>query len=97
MTGKQKRYLRTLAHPLRPVVNLGKQGLSKETRREIEVQLLDHELIKLKVLDNCPLTKKECVEELSRAKSLEVVQVIGKTLVLYCPHSDEPKIELPAT
>ena len=97
MTGKQKRYLRARAHPLRPVVNLGKHGLSQETRREIEVQLHERELIKLKVLDNCPLTKKECAEELSRAKSLEVVQVIGKTLVLYCPHSDEPKIELPAT
>ena len=97
MTGIQKRYLRTLAHSLRPVVNLGKQGLSQETRHEIEVQLLDHELIKLKVLDNCPMTKKECANELSRAKSIEVVQVIGKTLVLYCPHSDEPKIELPAT
>ena len=97
MTGKQKRYLRALAHPLKPVVNLGKQGLSQETRREIEVQFLDHELIKLKVLDNCPLTKKECAEELSRAKSLEVVQVIGKTLVLYCPNPDEPIVELPAT
>ena len=97
MTGKQKRYLRALAHPLKPVVNLGKQGLSQETRREIEVQLLDRELIKLKVLENCPLTKKECADELNRAKSLEVVQVIGKTLVLYCPHSDESEIELPAT
>ena len=97
MTGKQKRYLRALAHPLKPVVNLGKQGFSQETRREIEVQLLDHELIKLKVLDNCPFTKKECADELSRAKSLEVVQVIGKTLVLYCPHPDEPEIELPST
>ena len=97
MTGKQKRYLRALAHPLKPVVNLGKQGLSQETRREIEVQLLDHELIKLKVLDSCPFTKKECADELSRAKSLEVVQVIGKTLVLYCPHPDEPAIELPST
>jgi RNA-binding protein len=97
MTGKQKRYLRAQAHPLKPVVNLGKQGLSQETRREKEVQLLDHELIKLKVLDSCPLTKKECADELSRAKSLEVVQVIGKTLVLYCPPSDEPEIELPAT
>ena len=97
MTGKQKRYLRALAHPLKPVVNLGKQGLSQETRHEIEVQLLDHELIKLKVLDSCPFTKKECADELSRAKSLEVVQVIGKTLVLYCPHPDEPEIELPST
>ena len=97
MTGKQKRYLRALAHPLKPVVNLGKHGLSQETRREIEVQLLDHELIKLKVLDNCPLTKKECVDQLSRVRSLEVVQVIGKTLVLYCPHSVKQEIELPAT
>ena len=97
MTGKQKRFLRVLAHPLKPVVNLGKQGFSRETRREIEVQLLDHELIKLKVLDSCPFTKKECADELSRAKSLEVVQVIGKTLVLYCPHPDEPEIELPST
>ena len=97
MTGKQKRFLRALAHPLKPVVNLGKHGLSQETIQEIEVQLLDHELIKLKVLDRCPLTKKECADELSRAKSLEVVQVIGKTLVLYCPHSDEPEIEFPVT
>ena len=97
MTGKQKRYLRALAHPLKPVVNLGKQGLSRETRREIEAQLLEHELIKLRVLDNCPLTKKECADELFRTKGLEVVQVIGKTLVLYCPHPDEPEIELPST
>ena len=90
MTGKQKRYLRARAHPLRPVVNLGKHGLSQETRREIKIQLLDHELIKLKVLDNCPLTKKECADELSRDKSIEVVQLIGKTLVLHRPHSDEP-------
>ena len=97
MTGKQKRYLRVLAHPLKPVVNLGKQGLSRETRREIETQLLEHELIKLRVLDNCPLTKKECADELFRAKGLEVVQVIGKILVLYCPFPEEPEIELPTT
>ena len=97
MTGKQKSYLRALAHPLKPVVNLGKQGLSQEARREIEVQLLDRELIKLKVLDNCPLTKKECADELFRAKGLEVVQVIGKTLVLYCTYPEEPEIKLPAT
>ena len=97
MTGKQKRYLRALAHPLKPVVNLGKQGLSRETRREIEVQLLEHELIKVRVLESCSLTKKECADELCRAKGLEVVQVIGKTLVLYCPNPDKPVVELPAT
>jgi len=93
MIGKQKRYLRALAHSLKPVVNLGKQGLSPETRREIESQLLDHELIKCKVLDSCPLSKKECANELSGESEIDVVQVIGKTLVLFSPHPEEPKIK----
>ena len=93
MTGKQKRHLRALAHPLKPLVNLGKQGLSPETRREIESQLLDHELIKCKVLDSCPLSKKECAEEISNQTEIEVVQVIGKTLVLFSPLPEDSKIK----
>ena len=96
MTGKQKRHLRTLAHKLKPVVNLGKHGLSSETKNEIDFKLLEHELIKLKVLDSCPISKKECAEVLMQEKSLEVVQIIGKTLTIYCPHPEEPKIELPS-
>ena len=96
MTGKQKRHLRTLAHTLKPVVNLGKHGLSTKTKNEINSQLLVHELIKLKVLDNCPISKKECADLLTQEKSLEIVQVIGKTLTLYCPHPEEPKIEIPS-
>ena len=96
MTGRQKRYLRALAHPLKPLVNLGKNGLSPENKREIEILLLDHELIKLKVLDSCPLSKKECANVVGKIKGLEVVQVIGKTLVLFSPHPDEPEIKLPA-
>ncbi len=96
MTGKQKRHLRTMAHFLKPVVNLGKHGLSPETRNEIDTQLLEHELIKLKVLDSCPISKKECADLLTHANSLEIVQIIGKTLTLYCTHPEEPKIELPS-
>ena len=97
MTGKQKRYLRKLAHPLKPLVNIGKQGLSPENNREIKNQLLDHELIKLKVLDSCILSKKDCVNELSKIKDLDVVQLIGKTIVLFSPHPDDPKIKLPTS
>ncbi|HAF88852.1 MAG: ribosome assembly RNA-binding protein YhbY [bacterium] len=93
MTGRQKRHLRALAHPLKPIVNLGKQGLSRETKREIESQLLDHELIKCKVLDSCPLSKKECAEEISTMTEIEVVQIIGKTLILFSPHPEDPKIK----
>ena len=96
MTGKQKRYLRAIAHTLKPVVNLGKHGLSPETKNEIDTQLLEHELIKLKVLDSCPISKKECVNLLTYENSLEVVQIIGKTLTLFCPHPEEPKIVLPS-
>ena len=96
MTGKQKRHLRALAHPLKPLVNLGKQGLSPETRREIESQLLDHELIKCKVLDSCPLSKKECAEEISKQTEIKVIQVIGKTIVLFSPLLEDSKIKLPS-
>ena len=94
MRGTQKRHLRTMAHSLKPVVILGKYGLSSEIKNEIRAQLLEHEIIKLKVLDNCPLSKEECANVLKQEKSLEVVQIIGKTLTLYCPHPEEPKIEL---
>ena len=96
MTGKQKRHLRTIAHTLKPLVNLGKHGLSRETKNEIDTQLLEHELIKLRVLDSCPITRKECADLLKQGNNLEVVQIIGKTLTLYCPHPEEPKIELPS-
>ena len=96
MTGKQKKHLRSMAHNLKPVVNLGKHGLSPETKNEIDAQLLEHELIKLKVLDSCPISKKECADLLTYENSLEIVQIIGKTLTLYCPHPEEPKIKLPS-
>ena len=54
MTGKQKRYLRSLAHSLKPVVQIGKQGLSRETLVQIEKQLDDHELIKVKCWKHLP-------------------------------------------
>ena len=96
MTGKQKKHLRTMAHTLKPLVNLGKHGLSSETKNEIDTKLLEHELIKLKVLDSCPISKKEFADLLNQENSLEVVQIIGKTLTLYSPHPEEPKIELPS-
>ena len=93
MTGKQRRHLRAIAHSLKPILNLGKQGLSRQVKKEIKSQLMDHELIKLKVLDACPLTKKECAEKLSLENEIEVVQIIGKTLLLFSQHPDESKIK----
>jgi len=80
MTGKQKKYLRALAHPLKPLLNLGKKGLSPENKREIETLLLDHELIKLKVLDSCPLSKKECANAVAELRVLKLCRLLEKHL-----------------
>ena len=95
MTGKQKRYLRSLAHSLKPVVQIGKQGLSRETLIQIEKQLDDHELIKVRVLEASPLDHRECNQALEKNESFEVVQFIGKTLVLYRPRPEKPTIQSP--
>ena len=95
MTGKQKRYLRSLAHPLKPVVNFGKHGISNELKSEIVFHLHDHELIKCKVLGNCPLSKEECVKEISKMKSIEIVQIIGKTIIIFSRNTKNPKIKFP--
>ena len=95
MTGKQKRYLRSLAHSLKPVVQVGKQGLSSKTLRQIEQQLEDHELIKVRVLNASPQDYRLCASELEKNESFEVVQLIGKTLVLYRPRPENPTIQIP--
>jgi len=94
MNGKQRRLLRAIAHSMKPILNLGKQGLSQQIKNEIKEQLEDHELIKIKVLDTCPLTKKECAEKLSFDSEIEVVQIIGKTLLLFSQNQEDPKIKL---
>jgi len=97
MTGKQRRHLRAIAHSTKPLLNLGKLGLSQEIKSEIKSQLFDHELIKLRILDTCPLSKKECAQELSIDNEIEVIQVIGKTLLLYSQNPEEPKIKFPTS
>ena len=95
LTGKQKRYLRALAHQLKPVVQIGKHGLSAEIQWYIDRQLLDHELIKVRVLNSSPRDCSQCARELETDSVLNVTQVIGKTLVLYRPHPEKPTIQLP--
>ena len=95
LTGKQKRHLRALAHPLKPVVQIGKSGLNAGIQKQIERQLLDHELIKIRILESSPLDHRQCARELEADDTQELVQIIGKTLVLFRPNHDKPIIQLP--
>ncbi|AJY76250.1 ribosome assembly RNA-binding protein YhbY [Paenibacillus beijingensis] len=95
LTGKQKRYLRSLAHHLKPVFQVGKGGTNENLVRHIEEAIETRELMKISVLNNCLDDPKEIGSELAKSSGCELVQVIGKTIVLYKESKDNKTIELP--
>ncbi|ALS21251.1 MULTISPECIES: ribosome assembly RNA-binding protein YhbY [Paenibacillus] len=95
LTGKQKRYLRSLAHHLNPIFQVGKGGVNDHLIRHISEALEVRELIKVSVLNNCLEDPKEVGAELSDGAGAELVQVIGKTIVLYKESKEQKTIELP--
>lgn len=94
LSTKQKQHLKSLAHPLKPVVMLGNNGLTEGVVAELEHALEHHELIKVKIASEDRETKVLIVGAIVRETSAAAVQVIGKTLVLYRPSKDK-KISLP--
>ena len=95
LTGKQKRYLRGLAHSLKPVVYAGKEGVSEAVERKATQELEHHELIKLKLGDGCLDDRDEAAARLATYCNAAVVQLIGKTIVLYRRKKVDAVIVLP--
>ncbi|MDS9470997.1 ribosome assembly RNA-binding protein YhbY [Sporosarcina pasteurii] len=95
LTGKQKRFLRSEAHHLQPLFQIGKQGLTESVIVQIEEALEAKELIKVNILQNCSEDRQTISEKLSERVGLHVVQVIGNVLILYKESVDNKQIELP--
>jgi RNA-binding protein len=95
LTGKQKRFLRGRGHALKPVVQIGKQGLAAPLLREIEECLQAHELIKVRVLESAPLERRACAEAICAATGADLAQSVGRMLLLYRAHPEKPVLELP--
>jgi RNA-binding protein len=95
LTGKQKRYLRSLAHHLDPIFQIGKGGMNDHLVRHIEEAIESRELIKVSILNNSLEDAREIAPELAQRSGSELVQVIGKTIVLYKESKDHKSIELP--
>ena len=93
LSGKQKKYLKALAHPLNPVVWLGKDGLSLQAIGTVGLELTRHELIKVKIGANSGLEKDETAITLAKATDSHLVQTIGKIIVLYKENPKRPKEE----
>ena len=94
LTGKQNRFLRGLGHGLRPFVMVGKLHLSEEVVKATNEALEAHELIKVKIQEGCLADRKTVAAELAAETGSAVVQVLGKTFLIYRP-SDEQIITLP--
>ena len=94
LSNKQKQFLKGLAHPLKPVVQLGGNGLTEGVLAEIDNALNHHELIKVKVPSDDREEKALVMDAIIRETASEKLQVIGHTLILYRP-SEECKIQLP--
>lgn len=94
LTGKQNRYLRGLGHSLRPFVMIGKHHLSSDVVEATNEALETHELIKVKIQEGCLEDRRTVAAELAEGTNSVVVQVLGKTFLLYRP-GEEEKINLP--
>lgn len=94
LTGKQKSYLRSLANKERATFQVGKEGLSDNLIIGVSDYLEAHELVKVSLLKSCDYELREIAFDLAAATQSEIIQIIGRTLVLY-RQSREKKIYLP--
>lgn len=94
LNSKQRAALKGIASTADTIGQIGKGGLTQNIVEQASQALTARELIKLRVLDTCPLTAREAAEELARMNGAQVVQVIGSRLVLYRPNPEKPVIAL---
>lgn len=95
MTSKQRAYLKGLAMNIDPIFQIGKASVTPENVQAIEEAFNTRELIKIAVLKNCFDDPKEIANVIAERTRSQVVQVIGKKIVLYRPDKENPKIILP--
>ncbi len=95
MTSKQRAYLKSLASVIDPILQIGKSSLTPEYIEAVREAFNTRELIKINVLKNCLDDPREMAQIIADRSGAEVVQVIGRKIVLYKPDKDKPKIILP--
>lgn len=94
LTSKQKKYLRSEAHHLNAIFQIGKDGVHQKQIEGISEALEAQELIKVKLLDTCPMTPRAAALEISTYTKCEVIQIIGHTITLY-KKSEKELYDLP--
>lgn len=83
LRGKQKRFLRAQANHLQPIFAVGKEGLTKQWLAQLDGALDQRELIKVNILQNADVTTAELKDFIEQNTDIQVVQSIGRVLVLF--------------
>lgn len=96
LTGKQKRFLRSEAHHIDPIFQIGKSGINENMVQQIVDALEKRELIKVHILQNNLDDKTELAHQLSQATESHLAQQIGSMIVLYKTSKNHQSIELPS-
>lgn len=95
LTPKQRQFLKGLAHPLSPVVRVGKAGVSPTVIAETKRSLQAHELVKVRVETDDSETRQELADKLAAETDSHLAGIIGKTAILYREREEKPRIKLP--
>lgn len=98
LSTRQRQFLKGLAHPMHPLVQIGKEGLTPRILETVDNELTHHELIKIKIGNNSGLEKHATSELLAQESHSALVQLIGKTIILYRPNpkrARDKRIQLP--
>jgi RNA-binding protein len=94
LTAKQRQYLKGLAHPLAPIVRVGKAGITDAVIAETKQSLEAHELIKVRIEVDEGSERRELAKRLAEATDSQVAGTIGKIAILYRAREENPKIKL---
>lgn len=95
LTGKQRTYLKSLAHKMDPITQIGKEGITDAFIAQLKDALEARELVKVTIQKNSFLDTKEAANEVARLTKSEFVQAIGRRFVIYKESKENPKITLP--
>lgn len=95
LSPSQRRYLRSLAHDLHPVILLGAKGATDAVVKELDLALSHHELVKVKLSGGDKDERQGQIDFLTDGTRSESVQQIGHIVVLFRRNEDEPKLALP--
>lgn len=95
LSNNQKKFLRSLSHSLKPVVMIGRDGLSDAVLAEIAKTMKKHELLKIKIRSEDRAQKHIIIDKILTFSDFHLVQVIGNTVVLYQAFDKDPQVILP--